>query len=202
MRKQQQIPYGNDSKKSRSRYAAGTMLRCAFVLLLPMMGCGYHQVGAASHIPANVRTLAVPIFQSKVQAFRTETVFTEAVVRELNTRTNYRVLTSGGDGTFAGTGVNADATLRGTITAETVTPLTYDASSGQTSSYLITVTAQVVLTAHDGTVLYRNDAFGWREQFQSTQDLSGSIQEDAPAVKRMSHDFAEALVSDMLESFR
>ena len=193
-----QIPYGNDKKKS----VAGAMLRCALVLLVPMIGCGYHQVGAASHIPANVRTLAVPIFQSKVQGYHTETVFTEAVVRELNTRTSYRVLTSGGDGTFAGTGVNADATLRGTITAETVTPLTYDASSGQTSSYLITVTAQVVLTAHDGTVLYRNDAFGWREQFQSTQDLSGSIQEDAPAVKRMSHDFAEALVSDMLESFR
>jgi len=51
-------------------------------------------------------------------------------------------------------------------------------------------------------VLYKNDAFGWREQFQSTQDLSGSLQEDTPAVRRMAHDFGEALVSDMLESFR
>ena len=85
---------------------------------------------------------------------------------------------------------------------ETVAPLTYDASSGQTSSYLVTVTAQVVLTAHDGTVLYKNDAFGWREQYQSTQDLSGSIQEDSAAVRRLAHSFGEALVSDMLESFK
>jgi hypothetical protein len=167
-----------------------------------MLGCGYHQVGAATHIPANVRTLAVPIFQSKVQGFRTEAVFTEAVVRELNTRTQYRVLTSSGDGTFAGSGADADAVLSGTILKETVAPLTYDASSGQTSSYLITVTAKVVLTAHDGTVLYKNDAFGWREQFQSTQDLSGSVQEDSAGVRRMAHDFGVALVDDMLESFR
>jgi outer membrane lipopolysaccharide assembly protein LptE/RlpB len=168
-------------------------------LSLGITGCGYHAVGSATHVPANVRTLAVPIFQSKVQAYKTETVFTQAVVRELNTRTKYRVLTSTGDGTF--NGADADAILRGTILSQMIAPLTYDSTSGQTSSYLVTVTAQVVLTAHDGKVLYRNDAFAWRQQYQSTQDLSGFIQEDGAAVRRMSHDFAEAVVSDMLESF-
>jgi hypothetical protein len=51
-------------------------------------------------------------------------------------------------------------------------------------------------------VLYRNSAFAWREQYQSTQDLSGFVQEDSAAVRRMSRDFAQALVSDMMESFR
>ena len=50
-------------------------------------------------------------------------------------------------------------------------------------------------------VLYRNDSFLYREQFQSTQDLSGFIQEGYPAIQRMSRDFAQTLVSDMLESF-
>ncbi len=169
-------------------------LRLALVAaLLGLTGCGYHAVGAATHLPADTRTLAVPIFQSKVQAYRTETVFTEAVVRELNTRTKYRVLNTSGAG--------ADAVLRGTITGQTIVPLTYDPSSGQTSSYLVTVTAQVVMTAHDGRVLYRNDAFAWRQQYQSTQDLSGFIQEDGFAVKRMAREFAEAVVSDVLESF-
>jgi hypothetical protein len=154
-----------------------------------MTGCGYHQVGAAAHVPGNVRTLAVPIFASKVQAFNTETVFTRAVVRELNTRTSYKVMTSS-DGT------DTDAVLRGTILTETVSPLTYDSSSGQTSSYV------VQLVGHDGAVLYDNDAFAWREQYQSTQDLSGFVQEDGAAVRRMGRDFAEALVSEMLESFK
>jgi hypothetical protein len=170
--------------------------------LLAITGCGYYQVGAATRLPANVRTLAVPIFYSKVQAYNTETAFTQAVVRELNTRTKYRVLTAGGDGTFDGTGANADATMRGTILTETIAPLTFDPSSGQTSSYLVAVTATVEIVAHDGKVLYRNDAFEWREQYQSTQDLSGFVQEDSAAVRRMAHDFAQALVSDLLESFK
>ena len=173
----------------------------ALALLLPLAGCGYHQVGAATHIPANVRTVAVPIFQSKVEAYNTETAFTQAVVRELNTRTSYRVLTSVDPNTSA-TAQPADATLRGTILTQAVTPLTYDAASGQTSSYLVNITADVELVGHDGAVLYRNSAFAWREQYQSTQDLSGFVQEDSAAVRRMARDFAQALVSDMLESFR
>ncbi|HEX4154685.1 MAG TPA: LPS assembly lipoprotein LptE [Acidobacteriaceae bacterium] len=164
-------------------------------------GCGYHQVGAAVHVPASVRTVAVPIFQSKVQAYNTEVAFTEAIVRELNTRTKYRVLTNV-NGNVEPTAQEADATLRGTILTQAVTPLTYDAASGQTSSYLVTITASVELVGHDGAVLYRNNAFAWREQYQSTQDLSGFVQEDSAAVRRMAHDFAEAMVSDMLESFR
>jgi outer membrane lipopolysaccharide assembly protein LptE/RlpB len=54
----------------------------ALGMVLLLAGCGYHQVGTASHIPVNVRTLGIPIFVSKVQAYNTETAFTQAVVRE------------------------------------------------------------------------------------------------------------------------
>jgi outer membrane lipopolysaccharide assembly protein LptE/RlpB len=170
-------------------------LRFAIALLIhPLLtGCGYHTAGSATHIPQNVRTLSVPIFATRVQAYHTEMAFTQAVVSELNTRTRYRILNSDSPGT--------DATLRGTILSQTITPLTYDANSSQTSSYLVAVTARVTLTAHDGTVLYRNDAITFREQYQSTQDLSTFIQEGSPAISRMSRDFAQTVVSDMLESF-
>ncbi len=164
-----------------------------FFLLLPLAGCGYHTVGSATHIPGNVSTLAVPIFATRTQAFHTEMAFTQATIRELNTRTKYRILNT--DST------DADATLHGTILSQAVAPLTYDATSGQSSSYLVTITAKVLLTAHDGHVLYRNDAIIFHEQYQSTQDLNGFIQEDTAAVNRVAHDFAQALVSDMLESF-
>lgn len=170
-------------------------LRLATFLLFStfLTGCGYHTAGSATHIPSNVRAMAVPIFSTRSQAYHTEMAFTQAVIRELNTRTRYRILNSDSP--------SADATLRGTILAQTITPLTYDATSGQSSSYLITVTARVVLTAHDGTVLYRNDAITFHEQYQSTQDVNTFIQEGSPAVSRISRDFAQTVVSDMLESF-
>jgi outer membrane lipopolysaccharide assembly protein LptE/RlpB len=162
-------------------------------LLLPLAGCGYHTVGSATHIPGNISTLAVPIFATRAQAFHTEMAFTQATIRELNTRTKYRILNTDS--------ADADATLHGTILSQAVAPLTYDATSGESSSYLVTITAKVLLTAHDGHVLYRNDAVIFHEQYQSTQDLNGFIQEDPAAVRRVARDFAQALVSDMLESF-
>jgi outer membrane lipopolysaccharide assembly protein LptE/RlpB len=163
------------------------------LLLIILAGCGYHQAGSATHIPANVRTLSVPIFKTNVTAYHTEAAFTAAIIRELNTRTKYQILNTDSP--------DADATLRSTILTQTVAPLTYDANSGETSSYLITITARVLLIAHDGHVLYRNDAVVYHEQYQSTQDLSGFIQEDGYAVKRIAKDFAQSVVSDMLESF-
>jgi outer membrane lipopolysaccharide assembly protein LptE/RlpB len=169
-------------------------MRILTLLLVTLLtGCGYHQAGSATHIPADVRSLAVPIFATNAQAFHTEMVFTQATIRELDTRTKYRIINT--DST------DVDATLHGTILTQTVAPLTYDSNTGQSSSYLVTITAKVVLTAHDGRILYRNDSIVYREQYQSTQDLSGFIQEDGYAVKRVAKDFAQAVVSDMLESF-
>ncbi len=158
-----------------------------------LTGCGYHAVGTAAHIPTGVQTIAVPVFSTHAQAYQTEMTLTRAVVRELNTRTRYQVTTRD-DGV-------ADATLKGTVLTQTAVPLTYDSTTGETSSYLLTITVKVVLTAHDGRILYQNDALSYREQYQSTQDLSGFIREDSPAVQRLAKDFAQSLVSDMLESF-
>lgn len=165
----------------------------SLALCFALTGCGYHAAGSATHLPSNVRTLAVPIFSTHTSAFHTEMAFTQAVIRELDTRTRYRI------GNTASP--EADATLAGTILSQTAAPLTYDSATGQTSSYLLTITAKVVLSNHDGRILYENDRLSFREQYQSTQDLSGFIQEDNAAVQRISKDFARTLVSDLLESF-
>src|SRR5271156_2387480 len=74
---------------------------------LPIAGCVYHAVGAASHIPGGVSTIDVPIFATHVLNYNTEVVFTQAIVRELNTRTSYRIV--------PGENAAADARLSGTI---------------------------------------------------------------------------------------
>ncbi len=166
----------------------------ASLLALLLTGCGYHKVGSATHLPPGTRTLAVPTFSTRVLNFHTETAFTDAVIRELNTRTHYRVENQQTGST--------DALLAGTILTETAAPLTYDSLSGQTSSYLLTITAKVVLTdTHTNRVLYENDALTYREQYQSTTDLNTFIQEDGAAVNRVARSFAAAVVSEMLESF-
>jgi outer membrane lipopolysaccharide assembly protein LptE/RlpB len=156
-------------------------------------GCGYHTAGSATHIPGNVRTISVPVFATHAQAYHTEMALTQAVVRELNTRTRYRVV--------AGSSADADAVLSGTLLTQSSAPLNYDSTTGETASYVVTITVKVVLTAHDGRILYQNDALSYREQYLSPQDLTGFVREDPAAVNRLARDFAQALVGDMLESF-
>jgi outer membrane lipopolysaccharide assembly protein LptE/RlpB len=172
-------------------------LTLAFLLCAPLAGCGYHAVGSATHLPANVRTISVPVFATRAQQFHTEFAFTQAVIRELDARTKYIVLNPSASDPTA----DADAVLHGTILSEIASPLTYDSESGQTSSYLITITARVVLNARDGRVLYQNNSLIFREQYQSTQDVSSFIQENGPAIQRVARDFAQTLVANILESF-
>jgi outer membrane lipopolysaccharide assembly protein LptE/RlpB len=167
----------------------------SFVAFVPLAlsGCGYHTLGAATHLPPDVKTLSVPVFATNTEAYHTETVMTNAVIREFATRTRLRVTPAeGGD---------ADAVLHGTILKEYVAPLTYNASTQESSSFLITIVASVTLTGRDGKVLYENKNYVYREQYQSTTDLPTFIVENPAGVERLSREFARALVADVLEGF-
>jgi outer membrane lipopolysaccharide assembly protein LptE/RlpB len=168
------------------------LLTFAFALL-GLSGCGYHTLGAAAHLPLDVKTLAVPEFASRTEAYHTETVMTQAVIRELTMRTRLRVTPDEGQPT--------DAVLRGTILKQSVAPLTYNATTQQSSSFLLTIVASVSLTGRDGKILYENKNYVYREQYQSTTDLPTFLEENPAAVERLSRAFARGLVADVLEGF-
>jgi outer membrane lipopolysaccharide assembly protein LptE/RlpB len=163
------------------------------VALCSLSGCGYHALGAATHLPPGVRTLAVPVFKTQTEAYRSETVMTQAVIREFATRTRMRVTPDAS--------TDADAVLHGTILKEIVAPLTYNTTTQQSSSFLITMIVSVTLTDRDGKVLYENKNYVFRQQYQSTTDLPSFFQENPAAVERLSREFARQLVADVLEGF-
>ncbi|MGA2890240.1 MAG: LPS assembly lipoprotein LptE [Terracidiphilus sp.] len=161
--------------------------------LLSLSGCGYHTLGEATHLPSGVRTLAVPVFATHTEAYHTEVTMTQAVIREFATRTRLRV-TPDANG-------DPDAVLHGTILKETVAPLTYNSSTQQSSSFLITLIVSVTVTGRDGKVLYDNKNYVFRQQYQSTTDLPSFFEESPAAVERLSREFARQLVADVLEGF-
>lgn len=172
--------------------AAPVFLVC-FAVLTPV-GCGYHGAGAAMHLPKTAHLIDVPTFVNHTQAYHVELSMTQAVLKELTSRTRYRVTSTDEPG-------DADAIVRGDITSFVVFPLTYDSTTGQSSSFMITVGARVSVVDKNNRVLYRNDKYVFRQQYQTTQDLVSFIQEDPAAVERLSRDFAQNLVADILESF-
>jgi outer membrane lipopolysaccharide assembly protein LptE/RlpB len=174
------------------------MRRPSALLILPialaaLAGCGYHTLGAATHLPPDVKTLSVPVFATRTNSNRTEVVMTSAVIREFATRTRLRVTPSQSS--------DPDVTLHGTILTQTVAPLTYNSETQQSSSYLITIVVAVTLKARDGRILYQNNNYVFRQQYQATTDLATFLDESPAAVDRLSRDFARALVANVLESF-
>lgn len=162
--------------------------------LLLLAGCGYHTANTATHIPANTRVIDVPIFKNHTQGYHVELTLTEAVLKELQSRTAFKTVSTDDPG-------EADAVLQGDVTNITVYPLTYDSTTNQSSSYEIQVTARVRLTDKRGKVLYQNGSYLFRQQYESTQDLVSFLQEDSAAMQRLARDFAHNLVADLTESF-
>jgi hypothetical protein len=95
------------------------------LLLLALGGCAGYQIGNQSLFPPDIHTVYVPMFQSI--SFRRDLGerLTEAVVKEIETRTNYKVVTD----------PNADSVLAGRIIYESkhvlVPDLTGDARETQ-----------------------------------------------------------------------
>jgi outer membrane lipopolysaccharide assembly protein LptE/RlpB len=165
----------------------------ALLLIFWLPGCGYHTAGHAVQLPDNVKTIAIPVFKNETLTYRIEQMLTAAVVREFTTQTRYRILNDPGQ--------DADATLRGTVLSTTASPLTYDTATGRAASVLIVVSIKVTLTDRNGKVLYQNPAYLFREQYELSQDLASFFEEDSPAFRRLSQDFARTLVSNILEGF-
>jgi outer membrane lipopolysaccharide assembly protein LptE/RlpB len=163
------------------------------VLLMASTGCGYHTAGHAVQLPENVKTIAVPAFVNETSTYRIEQLLTSSVVREFTTRTHYHILNDPGEA--------ADATLRGTVLSTSASPLTYNSTTGQAASVLVVVSMKVSLTDRQGKILYQNPSYLFREQYEVSQNLPSFFEEDSPAFRRLSQDFARTLVSNILEGF-
>ena len=146
---------------------------------------------AARGLPPSIRTIAVPAFRDETLGFKVEQSLTAAVIRELLTRTPYRVQ-SDPEG--------SDATLNGVVTALYSSPIVFDPSSGRTTEVLITVSLRMNLVeTATGMVLYEADDWVFREPYEVSGDPAVYFGENQPALERLSRQVAASLISSFLE---
>ncbi|MEM9253576.1 MAG: LptE family protein, partial [Planctomycetota bacterium] len=87
---------------SRPRLSIGVWLALAWVASLGLSGCGYSTQGI---YPEGYRTVAVPVFENRTFYRGVELEMTEAVIKAIESRTPYQVVSGGA----------ADTTLRGVV---------------------------------------------------------------------------------------
>lgn len=154
-------------------------------------GCGYHIAGRPTGAPAEWRTIAVPVFKNDTTHDRIEQRLTESVVREFISRTKYRIVQDP---------ASADAVLHGEVVAIEVTPVLFNANSGEVTTMLVTIHTKVELDdSVSQKATYKNADMVFRDEYQISSDPRSFFNEQDPALGRMSRDFASHLVASILE---
>jgi Lipopolysaccharide-assembly len=149
--------------------------------------------GRAANVPPEWKTVAVPAFRNDTTRYRIEQRFTEAVIRELITRTKYRIVQDQ---------ASADAVLTGEVLSIETDPVLFEATTGEVTAMLVTVHTKVELVDnHTQKSVYENNDMVFRDEYQISSNVNTFFEEQDPALERMSRDFASHLVADVLEGF-
>ena len=146
-----------------------------------------------SQMPAHIKTVAVPAFQNNALRFKIEHRFTEAVMRELIHRGHGLRVQSEREG--------ADAVIDGVVKNFGFSGVLLD-DKGRARIFEVTITAAVtVRDQHENRVLYDNQNFVFRGEFEFANDPRNFFNEEDPAVMRIARSFAESIVSTLINGF-
>jgi len=119
------------------------------LLILPVLlaGCAGYQIGNQSLYPTHIRTVYVPVFESSSFRRHLGERLTEAVMKEIELKTPYKVV---GD-------PNADSILTGRIVGDTKR-VVVGSRSGEPRELQVNLVVEVSwIDAHQGTVIRRLD---------------------------------------------
>ena len=183
--------------RTEPRASASGFERALFssVLALAVLlaACGYHVAGQGDLLPKDVHTIAVTPFFNVTSRYKIEQYLTRSVSHEFLSRTRYKVVADGSQ---------ADAVLHGGVTNIFLTPIIFDPVSGRASTIQAIAQLQVTLTERKtGKVLYQNQNFESRQQYEISIDPKAYLEESEVGLQRLSESVARNLVSAILEQF-
>ena len=145
-----------------------------------------------NQLPARIKTVAVPAFQNNALRYKIEHRFTQAVLTELIHRGRGLRVQADREG--------ADAVIEGIIKSYQFTGVLLD-DKGRARIFEVTISAAV--TVRDQTqnkVLYDNQNFVFRGEYEFANDPRNFFNEEDPAVQRMARSFAESIVSTLINA--
>ncbi|HLG16121.1 MAG TPA: LptE family protein [Blastocatellia bacterium] len=163
----------------------------ACLLALAVDVCGYKPAGKGKSLPADVKTIAVPIFQNSSLKYRVEQRFTQAVMEEILKRARgIRVTTNPAE---------ADAIITGDIRGFRASGTILD-DQGRTRVWDVRVTVSVsVRHVKSHKILFQNPRLAFEGEYQLSSDPESFFNEENPAVDRIAREFAQSLVSAIME---
>ncbi len=160
------------------------------VVLLALVGCGYHLKGAGLRAPLGVQTIAVDAFENRTWETGIETVFASDLAYEF-TRSNVLQVVNR---------QRADCILSGSITSLEVDTISHT-STYEAQEQRVTVTLDFMAKGADGAVIWSHKGLSDREAYKVSPDKLATEDNRRKAIKILSKRVAERVHNSILEGF-
>ncbi|HYJ88562.1 MAG TPA: LptE family protein [Pyrinomonadaceae bacterium] len=178
------------------RWSALTFRLSALSVML-LVVCGFaecYKPVTKNQLPSRIKTVAVPAFENQALRYKIGSRFADAVINELIRRGRGLKVQGDREG--------ADAVIEGVIKNFTYSGVLLD-DRGRARVFEVTIYAAV--TVRDQTenrVLYDNQNFVFRGEYEFANDPRNFFNEEDPAVQRMARSFAESIVSTLTNAIQ
>jgi Lipopolysaccharide-assembly len=172
------------------------LFRACLLIVSALLVCGFgecYKPVTKSPLPEHIKTIAVPAFQNNALRFKIEHRFTDAVIKELIRRGHGLRVQSERE--------NADAVIDGVVKSFNFSGVLLD-DKGRARVFEVTIVAAVtVRDQHENRVLYDNQNFVFRGEYEFANDPRNFFNEEDPAVMRIARNFAESIVATLIDGF-
>ena len=181
---------GRPPSPPRLRADVKSALRRVSVVIcaLALAGCGYSVRG---HLPADVKTVAVPILQNRTTKPAVETEMTRALADAFATDGRLRVVSRDA----------ADSVLEGEVTGYELVSIAFDPAAN-VRLYRLVVTMNVRLRdVRRNALLFHQDGLSEKADFRVSGAVSETISREEVALRIATLDIARAVVALAIERF-
>jgi Lipopolysaccharide-assembly len=173
----------------RRQVLAGIGLGVTVAVGLAAGGCGY---SFRASLPANIKTVHVPVLVNRTQEPGIEDFLTSALTQA--------VVTSG-VARIASNAEQADGILEGAIVEYSLTSLAFDRAANVTRYRLQIALSLSLRERRSGDVIWKQDRIEERSDFPVSGQVTQTIAREQDAVRRAAVDISRAIVSLAFEGF-
>lgn len=160
--------------------------------LISLTGCGYQVADKANLLPTDIHTIAITPWSNGSVQYKLSDYLTEAITREMISRTKYRIVADPG---------KADAVLSGAVANLFNSAIVADPITGRSSGAQLVVLIQAKLVDKSGKVLFQRPNIEFRERYEISVTPQQYFDESQAGLQRLSHDVARTVVSAILQDF-
>jgi outer membrane lipopolysaccharide assembly protein LptE/RlpB len=162
----------------------------ALGVVLAAAGCGYHLARRGTELPADVGTLAVPVFKNETYEPGVEDLVTDALVREFERHRWVRIVPA----------AEADAVLTGVLKDFVTVPIAF-ATKDYAVEFRARARCKVQVRSRAGKVLWEDKDVAVDAEYEATPDIFASETNKRRAIARLAADLAEEVHDRLFDGF-